>query len=114
MPSSQVTTFHTIAPIRAPNTTWESMTSAVDDAGPDRLRHMRAEKQEGDEIEERGPDDRVLRTQHAGRHDGGDRIRRVVQPVEEIEQQRDGDQSDQQRQRELTHATFRALLTHGR
>ena len=46
--------------------------------------------------------------QHAGRHDGGDGIRRVVQAVEKIEHQRDGDQSDQQRQRELTHALGRA------
>ena len=40
---------------------------------------------------------RVLRPQHPGRDDGGDRIGGVVQSVEEVEQQRDGDQSDQER-----------------
>jgi hypothetical protein len=29
MPASQVTTFHTIAPINAPNTTWSVMTLGV-------------------------------------------------------------------------------------
>ena len=61
----------------------------------DRLGDMQAEEQEGDEIEERRPGDRVLRPQHAGRDDGGDRVGRVVQAVEEIEGQRDGDQPDQ-------------------
>ena len=56
---------------------------------------LQAEHQEGDEIEERRPEHRILRPQHAGRDDGRDRIGGVVQSVEEVEQQRDGDQSDQ-------------------
>ena len=64
--------------------------AAVDDAGahdarPDRLRHVQPEHRERDEIEERGPDDRRLRTQDARRHDGRDRVGRVVQAVQEIE-----------------------------
>jgi hypothetical protein len=70
------------------------------DADPDRLRHVRAEHQEGDEIEEGGPYDRLLRPQHPRGDDGGDRVRRVVQAVEEVERQRDHDQRDQDRQGE--------------
>ncbi len=44
--------------------------------------------------------DRVLRPQHAGRDDGGDRVGGVVQAVQEVEQQRDADQADQERQAE--------------
>jgi len=36
-----------------------------------------------------------LRPQHAGRNNRGDGVGGVVQSVEKIEQQRDGDQSDQ-------------------
>jgi hypothetical protein len=43
-------------------------------------------------------DDRILRAQHACRHDGGDRVRGVVQAVQEVEDQRNRDQCDQQRQ----------------
>ena len=45
-------------------------------------------------------DDRVLRAQHARRDDGGDRVRGVVQAVEEIEGERDHDERDQDRQGE--------------
>ena len=58
---------------------------------------MKPEHREGDEIEERRPEHRILRPQHAGRDDGRDRIGGVVQSVQEVEQQRDGDQSDQDR-----------------
>src|SRR6266540_2008123 len=61
---------------------------------------MRAEHQKGDEVEEGGPRHRMLRPQHARRHDGGDRIGSVVQAIEEVEGDRDQDQRDQQRQRE--------------
>ena len=71
-----------------------------DDAGAERLRHVQAEHQEGDEIEERRPGDGVLRAQHARRHDGGDRIRRVVEAIEEIECQGERDQRNEQRQGE--------------
>jgi len=61
---------------------------------------MRPEDQEGDEIEEGSPYHRVLRPQHAGRDDGRDRVRGVMQAVEEIESQGDRDQGDQNRQSE--------------
>jgi hypothetical protein len=47
------------------------------------------------EIEEGGPEHCPLRRQHPRRDDGGDRIRGVVQAVQEVEQQGDGDQEDQ-------------------
>jgi len=56
---------------------------------------VKPEHREGDEIEERSPEHRVMRPQHAGRYDGGDRVGGVVQPVEKIKQQRDGDQARQ-------------------
>ena len=40
------------------------------------------------EIEERRPE-HGLRAQHAGRHDGGDGVRRVVKAVHEVEHQRE-------------------------
>ena len=72
----------------------------IDDPGPQGLRHMEAEEQEGDEVEERRPEHRVLRAQHPRRDDGGDGIGRVVQAVEEVEEQGDGDEAGQRRQRE--------------
>ena len=98
MPSTQVMTFQAIAPISAPKITCASMTSRVDDALADGLRDVQAEEQEGDEVEERRPEHRVLRLQHARRDDGRDRIGGIVQAVQEIEQQRDADQADQQRE----------------
>ena len=74
-----------------------------DDAGADGIGNMKPEHQEGDEVEERCPQHRVLRTQHAGRHDRRDRVGGVVQPVEEVERQRDDDQPHQQRKRKLVH-----------
>ena len=68
----------------------------LDDALADRLGDVEAEEQEGDEVEERRPQHRVARAQHARRDDGRDRVRGVVQPVQEIEQQGDEDQPDEQ------------------
>ena len=56
-------------------------------------RDVQVEDEKRDEVEERRQHDRLLRLQHAGRHDGGDRIRRVVEAVHEVERQRDRDQS---------------------
>jgi hypothetical protein len=64
----------------------------VDDAGADGLGHVQAEEDEGHEVEERGPGDGVAGAQHARGDDGGDRVGRVVQAVQEVERQRDGDQ----------------------
>ena len=64
----------------------------------------RRERQEiGREVEERGEADRLDRTQQARRHHRRDRVGGVVQPVEEIEGQRDQDQAGQQREREFVH-----------
>ena len=93
MPAHQVIKFHEIAPISAPKITRASTTSAAHDAGADGLRHVQPEEQERDEIEERSPRHGIVRPQHAGRDDGRDRIGGVVQSVEEIERQRDDDQS---------------------
>ncbi len=95
MPSAQVTRFQTIAPIRAAKITGVSITLGFDDAGPDGAGDVEPEHHEGDEVEEGGPEHRVMRPQHPRGYDGRDRIGGVVQSVEEVEQQRDRDQSDQ-------------------
>ena len=56
MPAHQVMTFQTMAPISAREDHRGVDDGGVDDAGADRLRHMQAEEQEGDEVEERGPE----------------------------------------------------------
>src|ERR1700726_2181520 len=71
--------------------------AGIDDPGADGLRDVKAEHQESDEIEERRPQHGILRPQHAGRDDGRNRIGSVVQSIEEVEQQRDSNQSDQNR-----------------
>ena len=76
-------------PISAPKITLPSTTPALTMPVPDRLRHVQPEYGERDEIEERRPDHRRLRPQHARRDDGRDRVGGVVQAVQEIEQQRD-------------------------
>ena len=95
MPASQVTMFQTMAPISAPKITWSSMMLGDDDARADGVGDVQAEHQEGDEVEERRPDHGVARRQHPGRDDGGDGIGGVVQAVQEVEDQGDGDQDDQ-------------------
>ena len=69
----------------------------LDDALADDRRDVEPEDEEGDEIEERSPEHRQEGTKHARRNDGGDRVRRVMQPIEEVEQERGCDQADQQR-----------------
>lgn len=68
---------------------------------------MQAEEQEGDEIEEGRPCHRILRAQYTGGDDGGDGICGVVETVQKIEEQRDGDKADKQRQcKRDIHQTF--------
>ena len=55
-----------------------------------------AEDEGGDEVEERRPDHRLLRREHARRDDGGDRVRGVVEAVQEVERQRDEDDEDEE------------------
>ena len=97
IPNPQVIRFQTIAPTNAAKITCAVDDAGLDDAGADGLGDMKPEHQEGDEIEERRPQHGVLRPQHSGRDDRRDRIGGVVQSVEEVEQQRDCDQSDQNR-----------------
>ena len=61
MPSSQVTTFQTIAPHSAANITPAVTIVGLDDALADRRGDVQAEHHEGDEIEERRPEHRVAR-----------------------------------------------------
>jgi hypothetical protein len=65
--------------------------TGLDDSGTNGMRDVEPEHREGDKIEERRPEHRVLRPQHPRRDDGRNRIGGVVQPVEEVEQQRDCD-----------------------
>ncbi len=69
--------------------------AGFDDPGADGVRDIEAEHAEGDEVEERRPEHRILRPQHTGRNDRRDRVGGVVQAVQEVEQQRNRDQSDQ-------------------
>ncbi len=57
------------------------------------LRDPETEHEEGDEVEERGPQHRGLGRHHAGGDHGGDGVRRVVKTVQEVEDQ--GHQNDE-------------------
>ena len=85
-----------MAPISAPKMTCPVDDVRRDDPGADGLRHMQAKEQEGDEIEERSPDDRDTGRKHARRDHRRDRICGVMQPVEKIEDEGDRDQRDKQ------------------
>ena len=63
--------------------------AGVDDAGSECFGDMQAEEQEGDEVEKGRPEHGILRPQHAGRNDCGDGVGRIVQAVEEVEEQGD-------------------------
>lgn len=68
---------------------------------------MQPEKQECYEIEESCPKDSIVRSQHAGRNDGCDRIGRVVQAVQKIKEQRDPDKAHKQGEGKCNlHQTF--------
>ena len=99
MPLSQVTTFQNIAPTSAPNTTDGRDQILVDqalaDRVGDRVQLRPGERQEiGGEVEEGGEGHRLDRAEQLGRDHRGDRIGGVVQAVQEIERQRQDDQSD--------------------
>jgi len=63
----------------------------LDNATADRFGDVQSEYHEGDEIEESGPGDGVMRTQHTRRNNGRDRVGGIVHAVEEVERQRDDD-----------------------
>ena len=92
-PKNQVMRSQMIAPVSPPNTTAKVTILMSIIPAPTVLRDGRAERERRDEIEEGRPDDRFARRQHARRHDGGDRIRRVVETVDVVEEQRDADQA---------------------
>ena len=74
-----------------------AITAVVDDAGstmpvPMVSRHWRRKDHEGDEVEERRPEHRRPRRQHARGDDRRHRVGRVVKAVDEVEDQRQDDQ----------------------
>ena len=73
----------------------------LDDALADRRRDAQVEDEDRDDVEEGGEDDRLLRLQHAGRDDGGDRVRGVVEAVHEVERDRQHDQQRDDAERDL-------------
>ena len=68
---------------------------------------MQPKEQEGDEIEEGSPEDRILRPQDPRRYDRRNRIGSIMQAVEKIEQQGDANQADEKGKGERgVHQTF--------
>ena len=62
--------------------------AGLDDALADGGGDTELEDEDRDEVEERREHHRLVRLQHAGGDDGGDRVRRVVEAVHEVERQR--------------------------
>jgi hypothetical protein len=58
---------------------------------------MHTEHEKGNKIEEGGPHHRITRPQHPRRYKGCDRIGGIMQPIEEVERQRDDNQTNQNR-----------------
>src|ERR1019366_10772056 len=56
-----------------------------------RLCDRGAAEEDGGEVERRGPDDGRERAEYAGAHDRRDRVRGVVEAVDEVERERDQD-----------------------
>ena len=79
----------------------------IDDALADGRRHFQVEDEDGDEVEERRPRHRVMRAQHAGRDDRGNRVRGVVKAIHEIERKRQRDQHHQRGKRKRVDAGIR-------
>ena len=67
----------------------------IDDALADRRGHGQVKERPRKNVEERGPEHRLPRLEHAGGYDGGDGVRRVVEAVHEIEGQREQHQQHQ-------------------
>ncbi len=79
MPKTQVTMFQVIAPISAAKITCGRDDTRIDDARSKRFGDVQSEEEEGYEVEERRPENSILRPEHASRNDGRDRIGRIVQ-----------------------------------
>ena len=67
----------------------------VDDSLGDRLGDLGPEDCKGDEVPERRPRDGLDRREHTRRHHRGDRVRGIVKPVHEVEQEGEGDHPDE-------------------
>ena len=87
-PKYHVIRFQMIAPMSPARITENVTTSRSTIPEPDRLGDGGAEEERRDEVEERGPGDRLARREHARGDDGGNRIGGVVKAVDEIENQR--------------------------
>ena len=90
-PTLHVTTFHAIAPSSPARITFGSTIAGGDESREHRLRHRRADDERRREVEERGPHHRLQRPQHPRADHRRDRVRRVVEAVAEVEQERDHD-----------------------
>ena len=90
-PTYQVMRFQTIAPSSALRMRCGIDDRRLDQPLADRLGDRGADHERRGEVEHRRPDDRHARREHAGRDHGGDRVGAVVEPVDEVEDQRDRD-----------------------
>ena len=81
----------------------------VDDPLRDGGRDLDRDERAG-EVEHRRARDRSPRAQRAGRDAGGDRVGGVVEPVREVEEQRDRDDGPERRLHGVRHAFFTTML----
>ena len=58
------------------------------------VRHTCSEYECRHEIKERGPENGLDRRQHSSRHDGRNGVRRVMEAIENVEQERKRDQKE--------------------
>ena len=91
-PTYQVIRSQTIAPSRPAKITADVTTLMIDHARNRSSSPPPCRSRSREEIEERGPHDRLSGRQHARRDDRGDRVRRVVKAVDVVEDKGDGDQ----------------------
>ena len=101
MPSTQVSTFQTIAPIRAAKITEAVMMSASTMPLPIVVATWRPKNRKAMKLKKAAQATASCGREHPGRDHGRDRIGGVVEAVQEIEQQGDADQRDQQRKGEM-------------
>ena len=93
-PSHQVIRFQAMAPMSAAATTAWVVVCVVDEARADRLGHRRAGER-ADEVERRRHEDRVPRPEGPGRDRRGDRVGRVVEAVDVVEDDGQHDDDDE-------------------
>ena len=91
IPPYQVMRFQVIAPIKAARITSASTLSGCTMPLPIVRATLTPNPNARDEVEERRPDDGLRGAEHSGGDDGRDRVGGVVEAVNEVEEQRDGD-----------------------